>query len=409
MPDVMTKWEGASIFIFILLITLGCSNQGGSATADTPTSNSAVTQQRVQEVEAKVQRLESRLQSTRQLLLVAASLGAVLLTIVGLLLWKRGSNRRDQIRKIKRGLKTIADQKGGSRKRSSHGVQWKRSGSASHQQNKSEVVSELEQRVAKLEGQITSLQKTMENAPREIGGSTISEEQEEERSSSVTKERSGSASSPAASDEESSMTASENQESRPERTRDPRPTSDSVQKQQLDRQEPRSKEDSHSDARELDSSRAQMSGTGSGAMEEGVSGERDQDESIVDDFNRFLRDQLSKTEFRERYDPIRIGIENEEERLDSAEAPVILQEDERGQYLAVEREDYYLVLPKYNLILDESVRRQAGFDEVFQCSEIPHEHPYRIHRLDRAAQFVPERHGRFALEAPGEAALKRYG
>lgn len=133
------------------------------------------------------------------------------------------------------------------------------------------------------------------------------------------------------------------------------------------------------------------------------------DKQLVDDFNRFLYDDLPKRDFEKRYNPIRLGIENEEERLDKAQAPVLLQKDDRGQYLAVERDTYYLVLPGYNLILDESVRRQAGFDEVFQCGDHPHQHPYRVKRVDKAARFIRERQEQFELHTPGAVALVRYG
>lgn len=133
------------------------------------------------------------------------------------------------------------------------------------------------------------------------------------------------------------------------------------------------------------------------------------DFSLEEDYNQILNDSLSEREFKDRYDAIPLGIANEQERLASDQAPVVLQEDERGRYQAVEKSGGYFVFPKPGVTLKDSIRRQAGFDEVFQCGHFEHNTYYEVDRLDRAARFVQNRNGTFDLNKAGKVKLRRYG
>lgn len=129
---------------------------------------------------------------------------------------------------------------------------------------------------------------------------------------------------------------------------------------------------------------------------------------IEADYNQVLTGDLDTREFQSRYEPIVLGIKNEKERLDHEEAPVLLEEDERGQYLSVETNSGYFIVPKPGITLEDPTRRQAGYDEVFQCGRHPHNHPYVVQRLRQAAQFVKRTDGTYSLTESGRIELERY-
>jgi hypothetical protein len=126
------------------------------------------------------------------------------------------------------------------------------------------------------------------------------------------------------------------------------------------------------------------------------------------DYNRILSDDLGRREFQSRYEPVALGIKNEKERLDREDAPVLLKKDERGQYLSIETNSGHFVVPDPEVTLDDPARRQAGYDEVFQCGQSPHNHPYVVQRLRKVAQFVKRTDGTYSLRDPGQIDLKRY-
>lgn len=137
-------------------------------------------------------------------------------------------------------------------------------------------------------------------------------------------------------------------------------------------------------------------------------GERKVPKQLKEDYNRTLNGDLARQEFQSRYEPVVLGIENEEERLNREEAPVLLQEDERGQYLSIETTSGHLVVPKLKLTLEDPTRRQAGYDEVFQCEKFPYNHPYVVEHLHRIARFVQRPDGTYLLKVPGRIDLQRY-
>lgn len=105
---------------------------------------------------------------------------------------------------------------------------------------------------------------------------------------------------------------------------------------------------------------------------------------------------------------MRLGIQNEEERLNDENAPVLLHRDDRGQYLAVEKDGEHFVVPKFNVILQDADRREAGIDEVFGCGKDSYNYPYEVQRVEKAAQLNQRPSNIFELEEPGKIHLQRY-
>lgn len=130
--------------------------------------------------------------------------------------------------------------------------------------------------------------------------------------------------------------------------------------------------------------------------------------SLEKDFNRVENGELQRWKFEEKHDPMRLGIQNEEERLNNEDAPVLLHRDDRGQYLAIEKDGEHLVVPKFDVILQDADRREAGIDEVFGCGEDSYNHPYEVQRVEKAARLNQRPDSIFALEKPGKIYLRRY-
>jgi hypothetical protein len=130
--------------------------------------------------------------------------------------------------------------------------------------------------------------------------------------------------------------------------------------------------------------------------------------SLERDFNRVESGELRQKKFEEEHDPVRLGIQNEEERLNDENAPVLLHRDDRGQYLAVEKDGEYLAVPNFDVILQDADRREAGIDEVFGCGEDSYNHPYEVQRVEKAARLNQRPDSIFALEKSGKIHLQRY-
>lgn len=129
---------------------------------------------------------------------------------------------------------------------------------------------------------------------------------------------------------------------------------------------------------------------------------------LEQDFNRVENGDLRQEEFRDEYDPARLSIKNKKERLSSEEAPVVLHHDDRGKYLAVKEGTDYLVVPKFDIILRDTDRLQAGVDKVFGCEGVSHNHPYEVQRVEKAARFTQKPDGAFLLQESGQIQLQRY-
>jgi hypothetical protein len=130
--------------------------------------------------------------------------------------------------------------------------------------------------------------------------------------------------------------------------------------------------------------------------------------SLERDFNRVESGELRQKKFEEEHNPVRLGIQNEEERLNDENAPVLLHRDDRGQYLAVEKDGEYLAVPNFDVILQDADRREAGIDEVFGCEGVSYNHPYEVQRVEKAARLNQRPDSIFALEKPGRIHLQRY-
>ncbi len=130
--------------------------------------------------------------------------------------------------------------------------------------------------------------------------------------------------------------------------------------------------------------------------------------SLERDFNRVESGELRQKKFEEEHDPVRLGIQNEEERLNDENAPVLLHRDDRGQYLAVEKDGEYLAVPNFDVILQDADRREAGIDEVFGCEGVSYNHPYEVQRVEKAARLNQRPDSIFALEKSGKIHLQRY-
>jgi hypothetical protein len=130
--------------------------------------------------------------------------------------------------------------------------------------------------------------------------------------------------------------------------------------------------------------------------------------SLEKDFNQVENGELRQKKFEEKHDPVRLGIKNEEERLNNEDAPVLLRRDDRGQYLAIEKDGEHFVVPKFDVILQDADRREAGIDEVFGCGEDPYNHPYEVRRVEKAARLNQRSDSIFTLEEPGKIHLQRY-
>ena len=130
--------------------------------------------------------------------------------------------------------------------------------------------------------------------------------------------------------------------------------------------------------------------------------------SLERDFNRVEGGELRQKKFEEEHNPVRLGIQNEEERLNDENAPVLLHRDDRGQYLAVEKDGEYLAVPNFDVILQDADRREAGIDEVFGCEGVSYNHPYEVQRVEKAARLNQRPDSIFALEKSGKIQLQRY-
>ncbi len=130
--------------------------------------------------------------------------------------------------------------------------------------------------------------------------------------------------------------------------------------------------------------------------------------SLERDFNRVEGGELRQKKFEEEHNPVRLGIQNEEERLNDENAPVLLHRDDRGQYLAVEKDGEYLAVPNFDVILQDADRREAGIDEVFGCGADSYNHPYEVQRVEKAARLNQRPDSIFALEKSGKIQLQRY-
>lgn len=139
-----------------------------------------------------------------------------------------------------------------------------------------------------------------------------------------------------------------------------------------------------------------------------TTGQKNAPKQLKVDYNQVLSGDLGRQEFERKYEPVALGIENEEERLSREDAPVLLQEDERGQYLSIETDSGHLIVPQLNITLDDPTRRQAGYDEVFQCEDPPHNHPYVVKHVHRIARFVQRPDGAYSLRLPGRIDIQRY-
>lgn len=137
-------------------------------------------------------------------------------------------------------------------------------------------------------------------------------------------------------------------------------------------------------------------------------GQKNTPKQLKADYNRILSDDLSRREFQSRYEPVPLGIKNEKQRLDREEAPVLLQKAEKGQYLSIETDSGHLIVPQPEITLEDPTRRLAGYDEVFQCEQPPHNHPYVVQHLHRIARFAQGPDGTYTLEVPGRIDLQRY-
>lgn len=398
--------------VFLLLIALGCTDQGSSATANSATSTAA--EQQLQELEDRIRQTRARLQSTRQLLLVSGFVGLSLLTGCGLLLWRQANNRRQDIKKLSRAVNKLQEELRSHRSKSRKGIRRRQS---SKKKGGRKVVPELERRIEELEDEVERLKEAKKVALQGDKGAKMSERRTASSATPPTEESKGETTDsggprkgrPHQEKSSSQVSKGREEEERTSASRSKRTSATEEEEHHPSEETASSSASTEQGAHGLGSSSSSGAEPGTQVQDGSASREGNSSESLIDDFNRFLRGSLSETDFQEQHDPIKLGIENEEERLDRAQAPVVLHKHNRGQYLGVKREDHYLVLPGYNLVLDDSVRKQAGFDQVFQCGDVSHHQPYQVKRLDRAARFVRKRQEQFVLDTEGNVALERYG
>jgi len=351
----------------ILALGIGCSSQNGKR-ANKDAKDPPDLEKKVNRVESRVEEVESRIGVLENRFLYATATGVLIVGAGFFLLWKRGNNRKrdvgrlnsryDRLKKDVRGTPDMSASK------------WSQSTEETPPSGSTDDVARLKNKVESLKRKVEKLQSRIED--QHVGSTHQSEMMESQEHF------------PQSSGEEASPGGQHEVEEDPSG----------------------SESDSHppsgSDQQERSASRT-------GASKFSSSGGIETRQSLEDDYNRLLHDDISEQTFNERYAPIPLGAENEENRLPDDGAPVILQKNEKGRYRAVEEEDYYLVFPKPGIMIEDPIRREAGFDEVFQCEHFEYNHPYEVKRLDKAARFVGRRGKTLKLEVPGEIDLRRYG
>lgn len=358
--------ELRTFLVLVLLLGIGCSSQNGKQAIreaqDSPSSR------RVKELESQINEVETRIGDLESRLLYATATGVLIVGAGFFLLWKRGNNRKRDVGRLKSRYDRLKKDVRGAPDMSAS--KWSQSTEDTSPSGSTDDV-------ARLKNKVESLEKKVENLRAQIEDPHVDSAHHSEMRGSQEHfpQSSGAGASPG--------------------------------EQREVKEDPLGDEsDSHSPS---GSDPQKRSGNRTGVSKSSGSSGVEPRESLEDDYNRLLHDDISEQTFNDRYAPIPLGIGNEEERLSDDGAPVVLQQDEKGRYRAVEEEDYYLVFPQPGIMIEDAIRREAGFDEVFQCDKFDHNHPYEVRRLDKAARFVGRRGETLNLEAPGKIDLRRYG
>ena len=100
------------------------------------------------------------------------------------------------------------------------------------------------------------------------------------------------------------------------------------------------------------------------------------------DLKRFceLYNAGEQSSLRAGYQPhYRIGVINASDRRRNSNTPAVFMEDTAGRFLAyyIESEKSYVVVPRFDMTLQDSIYGPGAFGEVFECPNFNPQHAYR--------------------------------
>ncbi|HVQ38125.1 MAG TPA: hypothetical protein VMS31_11365, partial [Pyrinomonadaceae bacterium] len=130
-------------------------------------------------------------------------------------------------------------------------------------------------------------------------------------------------------------------------------------------------------------------------------------EQIVELYNRAVGDSLAREQFREHYQPIRLGTVNAVERRQNPTISAEFRETTDGDFfaLALASTSQYLIVPRLGLTIEAVSYRAGALGEVFNKTE--HYDPalfYSRYRVQLPAYF--KRDGdHWELQASGKLDL----
>lgn len=125
-------------------------------------------------------------------------------------------------------------------------------------------------------------------------------------------------------------------------------------------------------------------------------------------YNKCTEDLAEKMQFLQTYNPMRIAVVNATSRRRDASLGPDFQTRSDGIYYAVNTIDerIFLVVPRFDLVLQDSIYAPSAFSEVFECPKFNSERRYRHVKVIQPAFFEPDSaQQRWTLKEKGELDL----
>jgi ribosomal protein S13 len=107
-------------------------------------------------------------------------------------------------------------------------------------------------------------------------------------------------------------------------------------------------------------------------------------------YNSAIDDPQKQNEFWKQYNPERFGIHNIIERRKDPDIRPIFQKTDNGDYLLLNLNSDFVVVPKHNLDFNQNVYRLSAMGEIFECPKFNRDLIYRSVKIVNPAYFEPE-------------------
>jgi hypothetical protein len=124
-------------------------------------------------------------------------------------------------------------------------------------------------------------------------------------------------------------------------------------------------------------------------------------------YNTSRDNQRSRSEFRERYNPIAVSVVNAVDRRRNEKLPPIFETASDGNFVAVSdgSGSRYLVFPNLNLVLQELSFGPGAIGDVFECHGFEARCSYPNLRVEQPAIFESHQDGTWKLLKKGRLEL----